>query len=72
VKQVHTQFGAGLISPQLVAHLKRSQDEKKTSTKVEFGAGLIAPTVKSHVKRSQVEFGAGLIHPRVAARRTAR
>jgi hypothetical protein len=48
VKQVHTQFGAGLISPQLVAHLKRSQDEKKTSTKVEFGAGLIAPTVKSH------------------------
>ena len=63
--KTQTQFGGGLISPQILAHLKRS-DTAKPATKTQFGGGLIAPAVTAHVKRTKVTFGAGLIHPRVA------
>jgi hypothetical protein len=60
-----TTFGGGLISPQVLAHLKRTQETAKTF-RTEFGGGLIAPAVTAHVKRTKVTFGAGLIHPRIA------
>jgi hypothetical protein len=59
-----TTFGGGLISPQVLAHLKRTQETAKTS-RTEFGGGLIAPAVTAHVKRTT--FGAGLITPAVTA-----
>src|SRR5215470_6119734 len=58
-------FGAGLISPQLLAHIKRTQETAKAPAKTEFGGGLIAPAVTAHIKRSKVEFGGGLVHPHI-------
>jgi hypothetical protein len=66
MQQIQTQFGGGLVSPQLREHLKRTQESQKAPAKTEFGGGLIAPAVKAHCKRSQVEFGGGLVHPRLA------
>jgi hypothetical protein len=61
-----TQFGGGLIAPQLLAHLKKTAAPAKTATKTEFGGGLISPQLTAHLKSAKVEFGAGLIHPRLA------
>ena len=63
--KTQTQFGGGLMSPQILAHVKRSGTAKPV-TRTEFGAGLIAPAVTAHVKRTKLTFGGGLIHPRVA------
>jgi D-tyrosyl-tRNA(Tyr) deacylase len=60
-----TQFGGGLIAPQLLAHLKKA-DSRKTTAKTEFGGGLIAPQLAAHLKSAKVEFGGGLVHPRLA------
>jgi len=65
MQKTQTQFGGGLISPQLLEHLKRSKESRKAPTKTEFGGGLIAPAVIAHCKRTQVEFGGGLVHPRL-------
>jgi hypothetical protein len=72
VKHTQTQFGAGLISPQVLEHLKRIQESQKAPAKSEIGGGLIAPPVIAHLKRTKVEFGGGLVHPRLAAHTSAR
>ena len=72
MKQTQTQFGAGLISPQVLEHLKRIRESEKAPAKSEVGGGLIAPTVIAHLKQAKVEFGGGFVHPRVAAHTSAR